>query len=100
MRGAIATGEIWACRRDAKARRLTLVVSSPERNGDASGWRCRIALADIHPAEELAGRDSIEALALALARARRWLVELRAEGFELARDAEGREPFDLESGIE
>jgi hypothetical protein len=93
MRNAIATVEIFASRSGEATRRLTLVISSPERAGADGGWACRLALADLHRALSIEGPDSVAVLAGALARARGWLAELEASGFTLARDRAGVEPF-------
>ena len=45
--------------------------------------------------QTLAGRDSVEALFLAVEQARAWLSALRAEGFALCRDRAGAEPFSV-----
>jgi hypothetical protein len=52
-------------------------------------------LADLHRAQTLEGRDSMEALLLAVARARSWLAALNADGLRLCRDRAGLEPLDL-----
>lgn len=101
MKGAIASVEIFLVggldrRSDADPgppRRLTLVVGGPERSGDAGGWRCRVALADLHRPVVIEGRDSVEALSRALEHARHWIAALRAEGHALYRDRSGLDPF-------
>lgn len=99
MKGAIASVEIFAfavaAGRSASPRRLSLVIGVPERAPAGDGWHCRVALADLHRPQTLAGRDSVEALALAVACARNWLLLLTDEGFELCRDRAGVEPFAL-----
>ena len=74
------------------SKRLFRTSTDPE-----PGWRCRVALADLHRPRDIVGRDSIEALDQALACARGWLDRLRGEGFLLYRDREGREPYDLDA---
>ncbi len=94
MKGAIASVEVFARREGDPVRRLTLVVGTPTRSDE--GWLCRVALADRHPPESLSGADSVEVLGLALARGRRWLALLRAEGFSLSRDRAGQIPYPLD----
>lgn len=110
MKGAIASVEIFvfdpgpAASRAAEAgasdsgspgrpRRLSLVVGLPERVPGSAGWQCRVALADLHRPEVFEGRDSAEALLLAVARAKTWLAALAADGHRLTRDRAGTEPF-------
>ena len=104
MKGAIASVEIFAWARDkaegakgddgaARARRLTLVIGTPLRNPDASGWTCRVALADLKRPVERVGIDSVDALSAALAQGEAWLDELRDEGVVLTRDRAGKEPY-------
>lgn len=102
MKGAMASVEIFAFATEAteapgttRPRRLSLVIGTPERAASGDRWLCRVALADLHRAESLEGRDSVEALALAVARARDWLDALAADGFRLARDRAGVEAFVL-----
>ncbi len=111
MKGAIASVEIFVFEAGAAAiraadaggprsgapgwpRRLSLVVGLPERVPGSAGWQCRVALADLHRPEIIEGRDSAEALFLAVARAKTWLSVLVADGHRLARDRAGTEPFD------
>ena len=93
MKGAIASVEIFAHRANEPVTRLSLVVSSPVAIPDAGGFACRVALANLHRAEEIHGRDSVEVLTLALERGRQWLVDLRGKGFVLYRDRAGNEPY-------
>jgi hypothetical protein len=93
VKDAIASVEIFAQRGDEPVQRLSLVVGAPASDRDAGKWICRVALANLHRPEELAGHDSVEALTLALARGREWLLALQASGFALYRDRAGREPF-------
>lgn len=111
MKGAMATVEIFVFTAEAPAapgtradpsstsgappRRLSLVIGTPERAPAGDRWQCRVALADLHRPETLEGRDSVEALVLAVERARAWITGLHAEGFRLARDRAGAEPFRL-----
>ena len=111
MKGAMASVEIFVFTADAPAasgprtdshstsgvppRRLSLVIGTPERAPAGDRWQCRVALADLHRPETLEGRDSVEALVLAVERARAWITGLHAEGFRLARDRAGAEPFQL-----
>ena len=95
MKDAIATVEIFAEREGSGIDRLSLVVGSPERRSSGEGWQCRVALADFARPETLSGRDSFEALALALTRARVWIRELEAQGRVLTRDRAGKIPFEL-----
>ncbi len=95
MRGAIASVEIYATEDDGSVRRLSLTIAAPERSPGGEGWQCRVALADLHRPEAVGGADSVEALAGALARARGWVAELRAEGLVLARDRAGKSLFDF-----
>ena len=111
MKGAIASVEIFVFEAGAAAvrgaaaggpdsgppgrpRRLSLVVGLPERVPGSTGWQCRVALADLHRPEIVEGRDSVEALFLAVARAKTWLAALAADGHRLARDRAGAEPFE------
>ena len=98
MQGAIATVDFFVSDSSNAAKRLSLVIAAPHREptDDADdAWFCRIALADLHPAETVVGRDSVEALALAMAQARRWIAALRDEGAVLTRDRDGEITFDL-----
>ncbi len=76
-----------------RPRRLSLVIGTPELTPAGDRWQCRVALADLHRPETLEGRDSVEALVLAVEQARAWITGLHAEGFRLARDRAGAEPF-------
>lgn len=96
MKGAIASVEIYARREDQPIQRWTLVVTEPSFQPSQNQWACRVALADRHRPEVVAGRDSIEALDRALVRGRQWLRELHAEGFLLYRDRGAREPYDAD----
>ncbi len=110
MKGAIASVEIFVFEAAPPAteaaevdvpeagstgrpRRLSLVVGVPERTPGGARWQCRVALADLHRPEVFEGRDSAEALFLAVARAKSWLAALAADGHRLARDRAGTEPF-------
>lgn len=95
MKGAIATVDFFASNIEATSNRLSLVIDSPRRCPSGEGWQCRVALADLHPPETVVGRDSVEALSLALTQARRWISELRAQGRVLTRDRIGEIPFEL-----
>ena len=76
-----------------RPRRLSLVIGTPELAPAGDRWQCRVALADLHRPQNLEGRDSVEALVLAVEQARAWIAGLYAEGFRLARDRAGAEPF-------
>lgn len=100
MKGAIASVEIFAFAPpgpgDAlsdRPRRLSLVIGVPERAPSGELWHCRVALADLHRPRTLEGRDSVEALLLAVGCARGWLEALHGEGMVLCRDRAGSEPF-------
>ena len=93
MKGAIATVEIFASKREGPSERLSLVISAPERDLEEQGWQCRVALANLHRPETISGEDSMEALSRALLRAREWVEALRAEGRTLTRDRAGRVPY-------
>ena len=93
MKGAIASVEIYARRDEQPTQRWTLVVTEPSFQRAENHWTCRVALADLHRPEVIAGRDSIEVLDRALAQGRQWLRELHAEGFLLYRDRGAREPY-------
>ena len=99
MKGAIASVDIFAFENAASAggpaRRLTLVIGAPVRAASGGVWQCRVALADLHRPQTFEGRDSVEALLLAVDRARSWLAALAGEGFVLSRDRAGAEPFSL-----
>lgn len=102
MKGAIASVEIFAFAASgpgeassSRPRRLSLVIGVPERAPSGEPWHCRVALADLHRPQVFAGRDSVEALFLAVECARGWLSALRAEGFVLCRDRTGSEPFSI-----
>jgi hypothetical protein len=114
LRDAIATVEIFvrpsaregagaleelrleaAAARGEKARRLTLVISKPERDRGGRRWLCRLALADLHRPVTISAPDSILVLERALAQARGWLAELESKGWALWRDREGTVPFVL-----
>ncbi len=79
--------------RSDRPRRLSLVIGTPELAPTGDRWQCRVALADVHRPRTLEGRDSVEALVLAVEQARAWIASLYAEGFRLARDRAGAEPF-------
>ena len=97
MKNAIATVEIFALREGEKARRLSLVISTPERSEEEAGpWSCRVAFADLHRARTVHAPDSVLALSRALAMARGWLADLESTGIVLSRDRAGSEPFVLE----
>ena len=96
MKGAIASSEIFAHRGNEPVKRLTFVIGKPRRAEQGSGWICRVALADLHRPESLAGTDSVDALAQALARGRSWLAALEADGFSLCRDRFGERPYLLD----
>lgn len=105
MKGALASVEIFVFApppsssaegaAPERPRRLSLVIGTPERASSEGRWRCRVALADLHRPEIREGRDSVEALLLAVEQARAWIDALAAEGFRLARDRAGAEPFRL-----
>ncbi len=95
MKGAIATVELFASDGEAPPRRLSLVVAAPERCSSGEGWECRVALADLYPAQIVVGLDSLDALARALGQARAWLAELAGRGQTLTRDRAGETPFEL-----
>jgi hypothetical protein len=105
MKGAIASVEIFVFEAPelgaelrGTPRRLSLVIGAPERSPAGEAWQCRVTLADLHRPQTCEGRDSIEALFLAVAQASSWLGALQAEGFVLARDRAGVEPFALAFG--
>jgi hypothetical protein len=105
MKGAIASVEIFVFEGPARGaapggtpRRLSLVIGAPERSPAGESWQCRVSLADLHRPQTCEGRDSIEALFLAVAQAKWWLAALQAEGGVLARDRAGAEPFLLAVG--
>jgi len=109
MKGAIASVEIYAFEAEAPdrasgrgaadgatravPRRLSLVIGVPERAPGGELWHCRVALADLHRPQTCEGRDSVEALFLAVERARTWLAALDADGFALFRDRAGASPL-------
>ncbi|MFP6655930.1 MAG: hypothetical protein VCB25_09895 [Myxococcota bacterium] len=95
MKGAIATVDFFASDRPSPPRRLSLVISAPERCSAGEGWECRVALADLHRPEVILGVDSFDALALAFVQARTWIAELRGQGRHLTRDREGQTPFEF-----
>ena len=98
MKGAIASVELFAAEAadaDGTRTRLTLTLSAPERASDEGAWVCRVALANLHRPTEVAGADSVTALAAGLAQAHAWLAELRAEGKTLFRDRTGKSMFEL-----
>lgn len=93
MKGAIASVELFVHRGQARARRLTLTLTAPERAERGDGWVCRVALADLHRPVTLAAPDSVSALAAALSQARAWVDTLAGEGAAVTRDREGAHPF-------
>ena len=95
MKGAIATVDLFVSNPGKAPDRLSLVIDSPQRSSSGEDWQCRVALADRYPAETVVGRDSVEALCLALARARVWIADLRANDRVLTRDRAGESPFEL-----
>jgi hypothetical protein len=94
MRTTIASSEIFGTDPDGAARRLTLAIGSPRRVDGESGWQCRVAVADVLRPTTVAGTDSFVALALAVARVRSLLGELRAQGWSFSLDHAGHEPID------
>lgn len=96
MKGAIASVEIFAFETPSRPRRLTLTITAPERAESASGWLCRVSLADLRRPRTVTAPDSVTALAGALAVARGWLGELTAQGVALTRDRTGETVFELE----
>lgn len=97
MRTTIASSEIFGVDPDGADRRLTLAVGAPRRREDASGWQCRVAVADVLRPTTVVDDDSLRTLARALARIRESLGELRAQGWSLSWDCDGREPLDAEA---
>jgi hypothetical protein len=95
VRGAIATVDFYASNAEEASVRLSLVIDSPQRCSSGEGWQCRVALADLYRPKTVVGRDSIEALSLALAEARIWIAELCTQGWALTRDRAGKNPFEL-----
>ena len=105
MKGAIASVEIFVFEAPepgaplrGSPRRLSLVIGAPERSPAGEAWQCRVTLADLHRPRTCEGRDSIEALFVAVAQAKSWLGALQAEGCVLARDRAGAEVFPLAFG--
>lgn len=98
MKGAIASVELFAdaLSQEEGRTRLTLTISAPERAVDRGTWVCRIALANLHRPMEVAGVDSVTALAAALDQARAWLAELAAQGTTLFRGRTGQARFELD----
>ena len=96
MKGAIGSVEIFAHRGEDPVRRLTFVVGEPKLASTEARWTCRVALANLHRPVEITGRDSVGVLGEALARGREWLFALEADGFELFRDREGRDPYKID----
>lgn len=105
MKGAIASVEIFVFEAPGHGaaprgtpRRLSLVIGAPERSPTGEAWQCRVTLADLHRPRTCEGRDSIEALFLAVAQAKAWLAGLQATGCLLTRDRAGAEAFPLAFG--
>jgi len=105
MKGAIASVEIFVfeapeagAARRGTPRRLSLVIGAPARSPTGEAWQCRVTLADLHRPRTCEGRDSIEALFLAVSQARSWLAALQAEGCVLTRDRAGTEPLPVAIG--
>jgi hypothetical protein len=94
MKGAIAAVEIYLIEDGERAQRLSLAIAAPERNAAGEGWSCRVVLANLHRPVTVVGRDSVEALSLALEHARSWVAALRSEGRVLTRDSDGHVPFE------
>ena len=95
MKGAIATVDFFASKPEEASDRLSLAIDSPQRCPSGVGWQCRVTLADLYPAKTIVGRDSVEALLLALTQARIWVSDLRTQGRVLTRDRAGENPFEL-----
>jgi hypothetical protein len=93
VKGTIASTELYVFDGGAKPRRLTLTITAPEREPEG-GWVCRVALANLHRPQPASGIDSVAALEEALARARGWIGELRAQGLVLCRDRAGQFTFE------
>jgi len=105
MKSAIASVEIFVFEapeagagQRGTPRRLSLVIGAPARSPTGEAWQCRVTLADLHRPRTCEGRDSIEALFLAVSQAKSWLAALQAAGCVLARDRAGAEPFALGFG--
>ena len=98
MKGAIATVDFFISESEdpsKSADRFSLVIAAPERSPSGDGWQCRVALADLVRPEIVIGRDSFEALALAVGQAHVWIGSLRTQGRVLTRDRAGEIPFEL-----
>ena len=95
VKGAIATVDFFASNPEGALDRLSLVIDSPQRCSSGEGWQCRVALADLYQPETVVGRDSVEALSLAMTQARDWISDLRTQGRALTRDRAGENPFEL-----
>ncbi len=95
MKNAIATVDFFTTSEAEGTRRLSLVITAPERAPAGEGWQCRVALADVHRPETVVGRDSVEALWHAISLGRSWVAELDSAGRILTRDRAGEIPFEL-----
>ena len=94
MKGAIASVEIFGFRGDDPVKRFTFTVSAPTRDPLEGHWECRVVLADVQKPTPVVGPDSVEALLKALDVGRRWVTELRQQGYALCRDRAGTAPFE------
>jgi hypothetical protein len=86
MRTTIAASEFFGTTPDGDRRRLTVAVGTPAQSGDGAAWRCKVAIADVLRPTQVDGDDSFMALARAVARVRKQLADLEAEGWRFYRD--------------
>jgi hypothetical protein len=97
VKNTIASTEFYGVAPGGERKRLTVAVGTPVRDRYGEGWRCKVAIADVLQPTGIAGADSFEALARAVARVRQHLTGLQEEGWEFSLDRSGREVLDLES---
>lgn len=97
MKTAIASTEIYGATPGGEPRRLTVAVGAPERSRHGEGWQCKVTIADVLRPTAVAGADSFEALARAVARVRQHLAALQDDGWVFSRDRGGREVLDVAS---
>jgi hypothetical protein len=99
MRTTIASSEIFGLTPAGERKRLTIAVGTPGRRRQGEGWQCKVVIADVLRPTAIAGVDSFQALARALAYLRQYLERMGQEGWELSSDRDGRETLDIGSWL-
>jgi hypothetical protein len=97
MRTTIASTEFYGVTPGGERKRLTVAVGTPVRSTQGEGWQCKVTIADVLRPTAVAGADSFEALARALARVCQHLAGLQEEGWKFSADRSGRQSLDVAS---